>query len=322
MTTRKFEPFEVCTPSAGAKTPLISIGMPVRNCGKTLAMAVQSILWQSRADWELLIVDDGSTDKTVEIARGFRDPRIRVFADGMQRGLSARLNEAVALSTGEYFARMDGDDIAYPERFERQISFLGANPQVDLLGTGILVFRGDGKAMGTRAVLQTHSEICRRPWAGFYLPHPTWMAKTTWFREHPYREQAVRMEDQDVLLRAYESSTFASLPQILLGYREDTFALGKALAGRYNFIKTLAFEPRSQHNNHGIALRGVVEHGLKAMAEIFAAGTGLNYRILRHRARPVDRMALERWRQLWSQLRDVGLETTEAASTDFEISRS
>ena len=88
------------------------------------------------------------------------------------------MNETILLSAGKYFARMDGDDVAYPERLERQVRYLERHPQVDLLGTGILVFKADGNALGTRRIWRRHEEICRRPSAGFYLPHPTWMGKT------------------------------------------------------------------------------------------------------------------------------------------------
>src|SRR5579863_5206493 len=132
------------------RTPLISVGMPVLNCEKTLELAMRSIVRQSRGDWALIVIDDGSTDHTVEIARSFSDPRVLVCADGLHTGLSERLNEAIQLSRGEYFARMDGDDVAYPERFERQVRYLEEHPEVDLLGAGILVFKGSGCALGTR----------------------------------------------------------------------------------------------------------------------------------------------------------------------------
>jgi glycosyltransferase involved in cell wall biosynthesis len=91
--------------------PLVSIGMPVFNCERTLSTAIQSILNQTYANWELIIIDDGSKDKTLEIAKSFRDPRIEVINDGQNQRLPIRLNQAIALSRGKYFARMDGDDV-------------------------------------------------------------------------------------------------------------------------------------------------------------------------------------------------------------------
>ncbi len=164
------------------KSPLVSVGMAVRDCEKTVEIAIRSILRQSYGAWELIILDDGSTDKTVEIAKSFDDSRIQVRANGRHEGLPRRLNEAILLSTGKYFARMDGDDVAYPERFERQVRYLEEHFDVDLLGSdGILVFQGNGYALGLlgRSGGRT-KEICYRPWSGFYLPHPTWIGRTSW----------------------------------------------------------------------------------------------------------------------------------------------
>ncbi len=97
-----------------AVSPLVSIGMPVFNCEKTLRATVASILNQDYGNWELIIIDDGSSDMTLDTARSFTDPRIRVVPGAGNLCLPARLNEAVGLSRGKYFARMDGDDISYP----------------------------------------------------------------------------------------------------------------------------------------------------------------------------------------------------------------
>src|SRR5271157_2334580 len=95
--------------------PTVSIGMPVYNCARTLDIAIRSIVKQTFPNWELLLIDDGSADETVGICRSFCDPRVQVIADGAHKGLVARLNQAIDLSRGRYFARMDGDDVCYPE---------------------------------------------------------------------------------------------------------------------------------------------------------------------------------------------------------------
>lgn len=287
------------------RRPFVSIGMPVFNCEITLGIAIRSILEQIYENWELLVIDDGSTDGTVEIAQQFKDARIRVISDGFHRGLSARLNQAIFLGTGEYFARMDGDDVSYPRRFKLQVEYLQEHPEVDLLGAGILVFKGHGQAMGTRTILAGHEEICRRPWAGFYLPHPTWIGKNSWFRTHLYRDKAVRMEDQDLMLRTYQTSRFASLSEILVGYREDAFSLRKALSGRFHFVKLLAGDSLLKRNRQ-LMWRGVAEHLCKALAECFAVKAGMTYRILRHRALPVNERELREWQQVWEVLTAPG----------------
>lgn len=284
--------------------PQVSVGMAVRNCENTIAMAVRSILRQSYRDWELTVIDDGSTDRTAEIARGFDDSRIRVLADGEHHGLSRRLNGAIQLSNGKYFARMDGDDVAYPERFDRQVRYLEEHSEVDLLGTGILVFKANGHPLGTRAIRHSHEEICLRPWAGFYLPHPSWMGRSGWFRQYLYRPEATRMEDQDLLLRSYRTSRFASLPEILMGYREESFSLRKALRTRFHFVKLFGESLFRKNVHRSFALRGMAEHTMKAMAEMVAVASGQVYRVLRHRALPLSPADVTRWEQVWRDLQE------------------
>jgi len=283
-----------------ASPPLVSIGMAVRNCTSTLGMALQSILQQTYPHWELWLLDDGSTDKTIEVARNFTDPRIHLNTDGRNLGLSARLNQAVALAHGKYFARMDGDDVCYPERFERQVSFLESQPEIDLLGSGAIVFSGNGQAVGRLPLRLEHSEICARPWAGFYLAHPTWMGRIEWFRKFPYRPSALRAQDQDLLLRTYRHSRFAALPDTLLGYRQETLSLPRVLRGRYHFSRAL-LRQMTEGTDWRLA-RGLIEQPLKAVSDMFAVISGLNYRLLRHRAIPIDDNMRTRWEKVWSTL--------------------
>src|ERR1017187_86426 len=139
--------------------PLVSIGMPVYNCESTVAEAIASIINQTFDDWELVVFDDGSRDGTLNVARRFSDPRIRVVQGGCNRGLPACLNRIISQCDTELFARMDGDDIAYPHRFEKQLEALNKNPEVDLLGGSTLVFNRIGVAHGFRRSLETHQAI-------------------------------------------------------------------------------------------------------------------------------------------------------------------
>ena len=282
---------------------LVSIGMPAFNCEKTLAVAIRSILNQTYGNWELLLMEDGSSDRTLEVARSFTDPRISVFTDHSHKGLVRRLNQAVAMSRGEYFARMDGDDVVFPERLERQTKYLERHPEIDLLGCGILVFGDDGTVLGARRVVEDHAEICRRPWAGFHLPHPTWMGRMEWFRAHRYDAKAFRAEDQELLLRTYSTSCFSCLPEILQGYREDHLVLRNILRGRYSFTIAVLrdFFERKQYF---AAICGVLGQSAKALVDVFAISTGLNHQILRHRARPVETEIVECWSKIWAQVQD------------------
>jgi glycosyltransferase involved in cell wall biosynthesis len=283
--------------------PLVSIGMPVHNSEETIGSALRSLSLQEYENWELILIDDGSSDRTLERAERHEDNRIRIICGKTRQGISRRLNQAVELSRGEYFARMDGDDIAYPERMRLQVEFLDKNPGVDLAGCRVLIFHGGGDIVGTYPFRQTHGEICRRPWSGFYLPHPTWMGKTVWFRRHPYRTEPVRTEDQELLLRTFSKSRFACLPHFLLGYRQVRLSLKAILPGRIHFALALLEGPTAVRRFQ-VAL-GVFEQFLKGVTDIFALTSGLNYRILRHRALPVPDSEVRRWREVWSAVNRI-----------------
>lgn len=203
-----------------AKAPLITVGMPVYNAGEQLRLAVLSIVGQTCPEWELLIIDDGSTDGALRHIADIRDERIRILSDGQNKGLAVRLNECIDLARGTYFARMDQDDVSFPERFEQQLEALKKDPQLDLVGVRALKITSDNEATGLYPYLGTHEQICARPWVGFNLPHPTWMGKTSWFRRYRYTTPGpYYSEDMDLLLRSYGASRFGMLPTVLFAYR-------------------------------------------------------------------------------------------------------
>lgn len=200
--------------------PMVTVALAVLNGGALLEHSVRSVLNQSWPHWELLLLDDGSTDGAIEQLPFLSDPRIIVVRDGFNRGLAARLNQAVAMAKGNYFARMDHDDLCHPERFARQVAFLESNPGVDLLATQCITMDEQERLNGTLPSAIDHSAICQRPWQGFFMPHPSWMGRIEWFRHNPYSEPAPYCcEDQELLLRAHQNSSYYTLPQRLLAYR-------------------------------------------------------------------------------------------------------
>lgn len=165
------------------KEPLVTVSMPVYNAGKHLKLAVFSILKQTYTNWELLLIDDGSTDHSLNEILEINDPRIKVFCDGENRGLAQRLNESIEMAKGKYFARMDGDDVAYPERFAKQVAHLINNPKIDLIATQAITIDENNLLTGLFPYAILHKEICSEPWKGFYFLHPSWMGKIEWFHE-------------------------------------------------------------------------------------------------------------------------------------------
>jgi glycosyltransferase involved in cell wall biosynthesis len=283
-----------------AKGVEISIGMPLFNCEKTVALSIHSILNQTFKCWELIVIDDGSRDRTLKIARAIDDSRIRVVDGRQNLGLPTRLNQAVQLSRGKYFARMDGDDIAYPERLAKQLSFLEQHADVDLLATSMSVFNNQASLLGVRRMPATHDAICAHPWSGFPMAHPTWMGKLDWFRVNPYRSDAVRMEDAELLFRTHSSSKFAGLDEILLGYREGSLSFGKNSIARRNFVRIL-WQASGKQCTSRTALRGTLSQVARSVMDALALTSGLGYRLLKHRARPASQRELTQWDAVWQR---------------------
>ena len=199
---------------------LVTVAMPIYNAGAYLRLAVLSIVAQTFERWELLIIDDGSTDAALEAIADIRDPRIRIFRDGTNKGLAVRLNEACALAVGQYLARMDQDDVSYPERLRLQVEALQADPGLDVVAGRTISIDDNNSYTGMFAFAGTHAEICAKPWRGFVFPHPAWMGRLEWFLKHRYAEPAPYFcEDQELLLRTYRQSRFHALDRVVLAYR-------------------------------------------------------------------------------------------------------
>jgi glycosyltransferase involved in cell wall biosynthesis len=277
--------------------PLVTISMPVYNCRATVADAIASLLNQALEDWELIVLDDGSCDGTADIVRKFADPRISLIEGDTNRGLSARLNQIASTCRSLYFARMDGDDVSYPNRLKHQVDFLCNHPEVDLVAGAMIIFGRDGRGLGVRRGPREHERICVNPYSGFPMAHSTWLGRTDWFRNNPYREDAVRMEDWDLLFRTHEVSKFANLQEVVMGYREASLSLRKLASTRWHKSR-FVIEYAWIDGRFGSALGEVGKQAAKLLLDAFALGTGLNHRVLRHRVPQASRAELDAWREV------------------------
>lgn len=197
----------------------VSIGLPVYNNAATLAKTLKSIFAQTLRDWELIVVDDGSHDGSLPLLDSIDDPRVRVFSDGMNRGLAARLNQIASLASCDLLARMDADDMMHPERLQRQVDFLAEHPEVDLVGSAIYSIDNNDQVQGIgndRALDREPSTVLRR--ARFV--HPTVMGRKEWFLNNPYDEQLRRAQDRELWYRTMPHTVAAILTTPLLFYRE------------------------------------------------------------------------------------------------------
>jgi glycosyltransferase involved in cell wall biosynthesis len=195
--------------------PLVSIGMPAYNCEKTLGMAIRSIMRQTFQDWELLLMDDGSTDESLQIAKSIRDPRVRVISDGVNRGLAYRLNQATDLAKGELLARMDADDMMHPERLARQVEYFKCHQDVDLVGTDMYSIDADNHAVGMHSSAESR---LHRKRLGYM--HPTVTGRTAWFRANPYDPTYPRAQDLELWCRTQAQTVGHNLGEALHFYRE------------------------------------------------------------------------------------------------------
>ena len=283
--------------------PLISVVMPVFNCETTLAIATRSILGQSCADFELLILDDGSTDKTVELAHTFVDSRVRVVADSSgNQGLASRLNQGVDLARGRYVARMDGDDISFPLRLQRQAEFLESNPEIDLVGCSMVIFKGAGELVGLQPARRRHTEICGNFLRSCLLPHATWMGGTDWFRTHRYDPSHQRAEDRELLLRTRHCSQFAGIPEAMYAYRVNGVSVRKNALARYEYLRSVLADALDRKEWFRFLGAGAAELA-KLAIDSAAIATHTDRFWLRHRARTLrDPDVIRTWQGVWAAL--------------------
>ncbi|GGK25248.1 hypothetical protein GCM10008955_18650 [Deinococcus malanensis] len=207
--------------------PLLTIGLPVFNAEAYVVDALCSVLNQTYQNWELLVVDDGSADRSLEIISQFQDERIRVLSDGRNQGLSARLNQTISLARGEFYARMDADDIMVPHRLATQISLLQSDPTCDVVGAAAYVIDDRNRPTGLRfGNLFTELGFLSVLRQGGFI-HPTVTGKTAWFRANPYDVTVKRCEDIELWLRTANRSRFRQINEPLLFYREAGDHSGK-----------------------------------------------------------------------------------------------
>jgi glycosyltransferase involved in cell wall biosynthesis len=283
--------------------PLVSIVLPVRDSARTLELAIRSVLAQTYRNWELLVIDDGSVDESPAIVGRFEDSRIHLIFDGQHRGLAARLNQGIDLARGEYLARMDGDDVSFPMRLQKQLEFLQSHRDVDLVGSRAIVFTDNGHPIGNLPFRESHEMICKAPWRNFDLPHPTWMGRIEWFRRFHYGiPEAVRCEDQELLLRAYPTSRYACLPDLLLGYRRNSFSLKKSFPTRFH-LAAMHLRLHLANHRYAYALMAVGFHTAKAGVDVLRAMlSGTQKRASRFLA-TANQADTAQWSAVWNNLK-------------------
>jgi glycosyltransferase involved in cell wall biosynthesis len=204
-----------------ANAPRVSVCMPVYNSKRYVAEAIESILGQTFSDFEFLIIDDGSTDGSLEVVEHYakEDSRIRLTSRP-NKGVAGTLIELVNQARGEFIARMDADDIALPERFQKQVDYLREHPECIVVGSRVWEMDAEGDVVREFFSLDNHEAIDARHFQmrGPALVHPSiMMRRDAMLAAGGYRPFYI--EDIDLYLRLAERGRLARTPEFLLLYR-------------------------------------------------------------------------------------------------------
>lgn len=203
----------------------VTIGIPFYNNEMYLEAAICSVLAQTYSLWELILVDDGSTDLSLEIAHSYakKDSRIRVISDGKNKKLASRLNQIIHEAKYEFIARMDGDDLMPNDRIEKQINFLLKHPEFDLVSTSLLSISNYDDLIGLRTyshkqVSKTDVLLCQSN-----IVHASIVARGAWYRRNRYNESTIVAQDYELWLSAAikDDLKIGFISEYLYYYREE-----------------------------------------------------------------------------------------------------
>lgn len=214
---------------------MITIAIPFYNAEKFLADAVRSVYAQTFQDWELLLIDDGSTDRSLEIAHSLTDKRVKVFSDGKNKKLACRLNEVTKLATYDYIARMDADDMMDPRRLEIQFKILESNPQFDLVSTGMFSCSNNDEILGFRnsaGEVPSFSDLLNKR---IGILHASILARKSWYERNQYNETLKLGQDTEMWFRTSkkEDLKIKIIPDLLYVYREEDNVTSNKLLRAY-----------------------------------------------------------------------------------------
>ncbi len=201
---------------------LVSVVMPMHNAAAFLAEAIESVRAQTHRHWELLCLDDGSTDATPAIVADFAKVDGRIHPVRLpHRGIVPTLNDGMRLARGPLVARMDADDVCLPCRFATQLDWFRRHPGLGLIGAAFTVIDAEGKPGKAKMPPVNPNEVRNELAERNCLCHPAMMMRAEVIRriQGPYREAFTLAEDYDLWLRAVESIEIGNVPQVLLHYR-------------------------------------------------------------------------------------------------------
>jgi len=276
----------VTRPESHGKRPLVTVFVPVHDRERFIGATLESVLAQTLDDLELLVVDDGSRDRSVEVVQSYRDPRIRLVCNGENRGIPYTRNRGLALARGRYIALLDSDDLAHPRRLERQVAFLEGSPDVAEVGSWVRMIDAAGRPLRRTRRQPTAPEDVDA-WLLFRccLSNRSVTGRTALLREYGYREEFPRCQDYDLHVRLARRHRLANLPEVLV--------YGRVHPGQF----TRQTDDLGRAKKREIARRALGDLGVVDVSEEdLERHVGLSR--LRQQSRSPDRAELE-WAADW-----------------------
>ncbi len=264
----------------------ITVGLPFFDEARTLGSAIRSVLAQSVSDFELMLIDDGSRDDSLAIARSFSDPRITLIADGERRYLPARLNEIVRRARTPLVARFDADDMMHPSRLALQLAVLDADASCDAVGTWAILVDAETHPF---AVVESGPLPATRRSALLQgvVPHATLLGRRAWFLANPYDETLTRAEDRDLWCRTFASRievVAEPLYVIRVDVTKRSFLSSYVEAQRQNRVVAKKYGPAFVGRLETTRLVAAASMKSCLMRALFTAG--LSQRLVLRRGRP------------------------------------
>lgn len=247
--------------------PPVSIGIPFFNAADDLLDAIRSVFAQTHEDWELILVDDGSTDCSLSLAKSINDPRVRVYSDGKNKRLATRLNQISQLAKYDFVARMDADDLMSPMRIERQLRLLVSNPALDLVSTGLYSLDNENRPIGSRCVSPKHMINAKSLLAGNSgILNGSIVARRDWFLRNPYKETLDRAQDANLWLQAYSQNDLnvTVMNEPLYFYREDNNVSEERILSAYKVMRHSILNDAKQRYGTWSRIRAYAESLVKS----------------------------------------------------------
>lgn len=288
------------------RLPPITIGIPFYNAEPFLLDAIRSVFAQTHEDWELILMDDGSSDRSLDVAHSIDDPRVRVFSDGENRRLAARLNEIHGLATHDFVARMDADDLMATNRIERQLAFLESRPDCDLVTTGVCSITDDHVPYGIRVpdegrVLTPYSVL-----SGTHgITHASLVGRKSWFHRNPYDPLDHRAQDYKLWIRAARKDDLrvGFIAEPLYYYREEGSMTPEKMLLAQRIVREVIRANGPEMAGLGRSAYLIGRSWLKSLVIMSFAIVGATDSIVRARSPVIDSDVFERIRSDISRIR-------------------